>query len=258
MLQRETTMTSHTFATFIVLALALAPFARGQAADLQIIAGGGITGPMNDLARQFETASGHKLAIRYGTTPELIKMVTSGVPFDLAVTPREVFRDEAAKAKFVPGPTADIARVGLGIAVRAGAAKPDVATPEALKQTLLKAPSVATIPASAAGAQVLRLFERLDIAGPMQAKIKPLPGPAPMIAAVANGEAELGVFLINVLTAPGLDVVGPVPAELNQEIFYIAAVTTDSKQAEAAKAFIAFLQTPAAKAVIKGKGMTPS
>ncbi len=226
--------------------------------DLQIIAGGGIAGPLTELARQFEGATGHKLVLRYGTTPELIRMATGGSPFDAAVTPREVFRDEAAKAKFVGGPTADIARAGLGVAVRAGAAKPDIATPEALKQALLRASSVATIPASAAGAQVLRLFERLDIAGPMQARIKALPGPAQMVEAVANGEAELGVFLINVLTAPGLDVVGPVPAEINAEVFYIAAVAADSRKAEAATAFIAFLKTPAARAVIKARGMTPA
>ena len=251
-------MTSPVFAAALVLALALAPFARGQAADLQIIAGSGIAGPLNELARQFESTIGHKLTIRYGTTPELIKMATAGGPFDLGVTPREVFRDEGAKAKFAPGPTIDIAHVGLGVAVRAGAAKPDIATPEALKQALLKASSIATIPASAAGAQVLRLFERLDIAGPMQAKIKAQPGPAPMIQAVASGEAELGLFLINVLTASGLDVVGPVPAEINAEVFYIAAVAAGAQQADAAKAFIAFLQTPAAKAVIKAKGMTPA
>src|SRR5277367_953392 len=96
--------------------------------ELQVLAGGGMTA-MKDLARQFETASSHRLVIRAGTTPELIKLATTGGPFDIAVVPREVFRDDAAKAKVVPGPTIDIARVGLGIAVRAGAPKPDIATP---------------------------------------------------------------------------------------------------------------------------------
>jgi molybdate transport system substrate-binding protein len=74
---------------------------------------------------------------------------------------------------------------------------------------------------------------------------------------MAAGEAELGLFLINVLTAPGLDVVGPVPAELNQQVVFTAAVAAGARQAEAARAFIAFLQTPAAQATIKAKGMTP-
>jgi molybdate transport system substrate-binding protein len=243
-------------AALLGLALAAAPLAASRAAELQLLAGGGMTA-MKDLAQQFETATGHTLVIRYGTTPELIKLATTGGPFDLAVVPREVFRDDAAKAKFVPGPTIDIARVGLGVAVRAGAPKPDIATPEALKAALTKAQSIATIPASAGGAQVLKLFERLGLAEVLKAKTRALAGPPDLVKAMAAGEAELGIFLINVLTAPGLDVVGPVPAELNQEVVFTAAVAADAKQAEAAKAFIAFLQAPAAQATIRAKGMTP-
>jgi len=83
------------------------------------------------------------------------------------------------------------------------------------------------------------------------------PNPAQVVAVVAKGEVELGIFLINVLTAPGLDVVGPFPAELQQELVFTAAVAADSKQAEAAKNFIDFLTTPAAADVIKAKGMKP-
>src|SRR5919202_296599 len=89
-----------------------------QAAELQVLAGGGMTGPLRELAAQFESASGHKIVFRFGTTPELIKLATAGGPFDLGVVPREVFRDAAARARFAPGPTIDIARVGLGLAVR--------------------------------------------------------------------------------------------------------------------------------------------
>jgi len=250
-------MTNLTLAASLLgLALAVAPLAGARAAELQLLAGGGMTA-MKDLAQQFEKATGHTLVIRAGTTPELIKLATTGGPFDLAVVPREVFRDDAAKAKFVPGPTIDIARVGLGVAVRAGAAKPDIATPDALKAALTKAQSVATIPASAAGAQVLKLFERLGLADAMKAKMKAQAGPADLVKTMAAGEAELGIFLINVLTAPGLDVVGPVPAELNQQVVFTAAVASDAKQAEAARAFIAFLQTPAAQETIKAKGMIP-
>src|SRR5215471_5533935 len=244
-------------AAMLGLALVLSSIAHVQAADLQILAGGAMTGSLRELGPQFERASGHKLVFRFGTTPELIKLATTGGPFDLGVVPREVLMDAVARARFAAGPTTDIARVGLGVAVRSGAPKPDVGTPEALKQTLLKAQSIATIPASAAGAQVLRVFDRLGIAEAMKAKTKVQTAPAQIVEAVARGEAELGVFLLNVLTAPGVDVVGPFPAELQQEIVFTASVAENTKEAEAAKTFIAYLTSPAAAAVIKAKGMDP-
>jgi molybdate transport system substrate-binding protein len=239
------------------LALVLPPSGNVQAAEVQVLAGGAMTAAIKELGAQFESASGHKLVIRFGTTPELIKLAATGGPFDIGIVPREVFEDAAAQAQFVSGPTTDIARVGLGVAVRSGAPKPDISTSDALKQTLLKSQSIASIPASAAGAQVLGVFERLGIGEVMKAKTKAQATPAQVVKAVADGEAELGVFLINVLTAPGLDVVGPFPAELQQEVVFTSAVAANAKEAEAAKAFIAYLTTPAAAAVIKAKGMNP-
>jgi len=84
------------------MALVLSSAGGLRAAELQVLAGGGIAGPMRDLAAQFERASGHKLVIRFGTTPELIRLATAGGPFDLAVVPREVFRDDAARARCAP------------------------------------------------------------------------------------------------------------------------------------------------------------
>src|SRR4051794_30740721 len=244
-------------ASILGLALVLSPVANVQAIELQILAGGAMTAPLKELGAQFESTSGNKAVFRFGTTPELIKLVTSGRPFDLGVVPREVFKDTSAQSQFVSGPTTDIARVGLGVAVRSGAPKPDISSPEALKQTLLKAQSIATIPASAAGAQVSRLFERLGISEAMKAKTKAQPGPAQVVQAVANGEAELGVFLINVLTAPGLDVVGPFPGDLQQDVVFTAALSRDTKEAAGAQALINYLKTPEAAAIIKSKGMTP-
>src|SRR5713101_2345445 len=219
-------------ASVLGLALVLSPIADVQAAELQILAGGAMTGPLRELGAQFERASGHKLVFRFGTTPELIKLATIGGPFDLGVVPREVLKDATARARFAAGPTTDIARVGLGVAVRSGAPKPDVGTSEALKQTLLKAQSIATIPASAAGAQVLRAFDRLGIGEAMKAKIKAQGTPPQIAEAVAKGEAELGVFLANTLIAPGVDLVGPFPAEVQQEVFYIAAIAANARDAD--------------------------
>ena len=244
-------------ATALILGLALVLPPVAKAAELKVLAGGSIAGPLNELKAQFERESGHRLTIHFDSTPNLIKAVTSDAPFDLGVVPVDVFKDAAAKARFVPGPTIDIARVGYGVAVRAGAAKPDISSPDALKQTLIKAQSIATLPASAAGAYVLSVFERLGIGEAMKAKIKAQATPAEIPQAVAKGEAELGVFLTNVLIAPGVELAGSFPAELQQELLFTAAVAQASKEADAAKALITFLRSPAATAVIKAKGMNP-
>jgi molybdate transport system substrate-binding protein len=244
-------------ASMLGLALVMSPMTDLQAAELKILAGGSMTGSLNELGPQFERASGHKLTIHFDSTPNLIKQVTSGAPFDLIVAPVDVFKDAAAKARFAPSPTIDIARVGYGVIVRSGAPKPDVSTPDALKATLLNAPSITFVPESAAGAYVLKTFDRLGITEAMKAKTRPLTAPAQIAPAVAKGEADLGVFLVNVLIAPGVELAGPFPAELQQELVFTSAVAADSKEAEAAKAFIDYLTTPAAAAVIKAKGMIP-
>ena len=158
--------------------LVLASASAAQAAEIQVIAGAGIAGPLNEITTLFERASGHKVVVRYGTAPELIKMATSGVPFDLGIVPQDVWKDAAARAQVAPGPTPDVTRVGIGVAVRTGAPKPDISTTEALKQTLLKAQSIASIPASATGTQLAGIYERLGITDEMKAKIKAQPGPS--------------------------------------------------------------------------------
>ena len=236
------------------LLLTLSPL---RAADLKVLAGGAFAGPLADIGPKFEAASGHKLLIVYGAVPQLIKQTAAGEPFDVGIFPRQVFADASAAARFAPGARPSIARVGYGVAVKAGAPKPDVSTPDALKAALLKAQSVTFLPESAAGAYVMSVFDRLGIAAEMKAKTKPQPDAAKIAQAVANGDAELGVFLINVFVVPGVDIAGPFPGDLQQELIYEGVSPTDSKQADAAKAFIDYLRTPEAVAVMKAKGMTP-
>src|SRR5258708_11032952 len=152
----------------LISALALLPTTTAKAAELRVIAGGSLTSLMKELGPQFEKASGHKLSIHFDSTPNIIARVNSGAAFDVAVVPVDVFKDAAAKSRFAPGPTIDIARVGYGVIVRAGAPKPDISTPDALKKTLLAAQSIASVPASAAGAYVTKVYERLGIADEMK------------------------------------------------------------------------------------------
>lgn len=250
-------MKRFSLAAAMVMGAALVPsMTELHAAELKILAGGSLTGPLNEIGPQFEKASGHRLTIHFDSTPNLIKLATSGDAFDLGVVPVDVYKNAAARARFAE-PMTEIARVGYGVAVRAGAAKPDISTAAAFKKTMLEAQSIAFIPASAAGGYVSSVFERLGIGEAMKAKTKPQATTTDIPKAVAKGEAELGVFLINVLTAPGVDLAGAFPAELQQELVFTAAVAADSKQTDAAKAFIAFLTSPTATAIIKAKGMTP-
>ncbi len=236
---------------------AVLPMNDLRAAELTMLAGGSMAGLLNELAPQFERTSGYKLVIHFDSTPNLIKQATSGAAFDLGLVPIDVMKDQTARARFATGPTIDVARVGYGVAVRAGAPKPDVSTTAALKKTLLDARSIAYIPASAAGAYVSSVFERLGIAEAMKAKTKPQILPAQIPQAVADGEAELGVFVVSVLMAPGVELAGSFPSELQQELVFSAAVAADTKEAEAAQAFINYLTSPAASALIKARGMTP-
>ncbi len=226
--------------------------------DLRILAGGGIAAPMRDIAPHFERATGHRIEFFFGTTPELIAEATSGAVFDAVVTPHEVFADAEARARFSDRPRTDVARVGLGFAVRSGKAKPDIATPDALKQVLLGASSLATIPASAAGVQIMRIFDHLGIAEAMAAKVRVKKAPPDVVEAVASGEAEFGMFLANVFGAPGVELVTPFPAELQREVVFAAALAVETANRAAAEAFVAYLGSPDAAALIRDRGMVPA
>jgi molybdate transport system substrate-binding protein len=244
-------------ASILGLVLAMSSTADLKADELKVVAGGSLVPLFKELGPPFEKTSGHKLSIHFDSTPNIIASVSSGTQFDAVVVPFDVFKDAGAKARFAPGSTVDIARVGYGVIVRAGASKPDISTSDALKATLLAAPSIAYVPASAAGAYVSSVFERLGIAEPMKAKTKAESAPVKIAEAVAHGNAVLGIFLMNVLVAPGVELVGPLPADLQQELVFSAAIAADSKQAAAAKALIDYLRAPAATAIIKAAGMTP-
>jgi molybdate transport system substrate-binding protein len=240
----------------IVLGLVMTTMTPVKASELKLIAGGSLAGLFKQLGPQFENASGHTLSIHFDSTPNIISRINAGTPFDAVVVPADVFKDAAAKSHLAE-PAVNVARVGYGVIVRAGAPKPDLSTPDAFKKALLAASSVASVPASAAGAYIAKVYERLGIAEEMKAKTKVQALPTTIAPAVANGEAELGIFLTNVFNAPGIELAGPFPADLQQELPFTAAVATGAKEAAAAKALIDYLETPDATAAIKAAGMIP-
>ncbi len=248
-------MKNHPLTTAAVgVMLACSPIASSHAAELKALVGGSMTESMKELGPRFERATGHKLSFQFAGTPDLIKQATSGVPFDLGVVPVDVMKDAAARARFTE--TTNIAHVGYGVAYQTGAPKPDVSTPDALKQALLQAQSITLYPDSAAGAYVMSVFDRLGIGEVMKMKIKPQPT-GKIAEAVAKGDADLAVFLTNLLAAPGVELAGPFPGDLQKDLVFVGAVSVDSPQAEVAKAFLAYLTTPEAIAVFKSKGVTP-
>ena len=154
----------------LILGLIMMPTAS-HSAELKVLAGGSMAGPMKELTAKFEQSTGHKLTVEFAGTPELIRQAASGAPFDAGFVPSEVMKNAEARAKFAePVP---IARVGYGVAVKAGAPKPDISTAEKFKDVMLKAQSYTLYPESASGAFVVKTFEKLGIAEAMKAKLKP-------------------------------------------------------------------------------------
>lgn len=245
------------FSVLYLAAIGLAVATPAHAAELKVLAGGSMAGTLKELGPRFEKATGHKLDIHFAGTPALIKTATSGAPFDCGVVPDAVMKNADARAKFAPAAPANIARVGYGVATKTGAPKPDISTPEKFRDAMLKARSIALYPASAAGGFVLKTFGKLGIESEMKAKLKAQASPSTIPQAVASGEAQYGVFLTNVLIGPGVEPVGPFPGALQSELAFVGAVAAESKNTAAAKAFIDYLQTPEAIAVIKAKGLTP-
>ena len=240
----------------MALGMVMATMTHAQASELKLIAGGSLAGLFKELGPQFEKASGHRLSIHFDSTPNIISRINAGTPFDAVVVPIDVFKDANAKGHLAD-PAVNVARVGYGVIVRAGTPKPDLSTAEAFKAALLAAQSVSSVPASAAGAYIGKVYERLGIADEMKAKTKAQTLPTAIAPAVAKGDADLGIFLTNVFNAPGIELAGPFPAGLQQELVFTAAVAADAKDASAAKALIDFLNTPDAIAAIKAAGMTP-
>ncbi len=239
----------------ILLAQGLA----AQAAEVKIIAGPALSAVMAELGPQFERATSHKLAIHFELSPGVIRRIEAGEAFDLAIASTATIDDLTKRGKIAAGTRTEIARVGMGVGVRAGARKPDIGSVDAFKRALLNAKSVTYAPEGATGIHLSRVVQRLGIADQVQAKTKPQQSPERAAQAVADGEAELGFAPTNILlSVRGVELVGPFPPELQNYIVFTAGLASAANQPDAAKALIKFLTAPAAIPVFKAKGMEPA
>ena len=223
-----------------------------EAAEVKVIGANPMKGVVKELGSQFERESGHKLVTLYTG----LRGIDAGEPFDVAILPTPGIERLIKEGKIIAATRADVAYAGIGVGVRAGAAKPDISSAEAFKRALLNAKSVAHSKAGTSGVHFKRLLERFGIVEEMKPKLKPLTGDA-LVQAVPSGEAEMIVGTISDIVAGGTVLVGPLPSELQLYIRFAAGVGVNAKEAEAAKALIKFLTAPAAIPVIKAKGMEP-
>ena len=232
-----------------------------HAAEIKMLCAIAMQQLLEDLGPKFERASGHRIAVTIATLGPALKRVQDGEIFDVVWLPQRGIESLVKDSKIVAGGVT-VASTGIGVAVRNGAPKPDISSPEMFRQTMIAAKSVTHgNPAygGLSGIHVVKVFERLGIAEEMKKKTVLLDKAGLAGVFVANGEAEIVVQPLQELkVVPGIDIVGPLPADLQDTVSYAASVTTVAKDTDASKALINFLLTPESKAVIKAMGMEPS
>jgi molybdate transport system substrate-binding protein len=227
-----------------------------SAATIKVLCSNGIRAAMEELTPQFERLTKHKVEITFGVSALLERQIEAGESFDLAVLTPPLIELLVKRGKIAPDSGTVLARTGEGIAVRAGAPRPEIGTTEALKRTLLNSKSITFAKEGASGLYFADLVQRLGLADALKSKFKITANGAEAGALVARGEAELGVLPVSeILAVPGVEVLGTFPAEIQDYVVMEAGVASGSAQNAAAKQFIQFLTAPAAAPVLKKKGM---
>jgi molybdate transport system substrate-binding protein len=248
-------------ASRLVLLGVLAALAQGTeaaAADLKILAPRSMWTVLKEIGPQFERTAGYKLDVVTGIAATLADRIIDGESFDVFIGP-PVQMDRVVQSKKIIAETRTaIAHSGIGVGVRAGAPKPDITSVDAFKQTLLKAKSIGYLKQEGtSGAYLHGLFERLGIADATKSKIV-RPETDVVSELIAKGEIELGMVVITqIMTTPGVDLVGPLPREVQSYVRWSGGVSANSAAPEAAKELIRFLTGPAALPVLKAQGMEP-
>jgi molybdate transport system substrate-binding protein len=233
-----------------------------DAAEIKVFSTVGIKSVLDELIPKFEKSTGHKLEMTWSTAALLTKRVQSGEQADALLLINSNVETLLKESKIVPGTDTLFGQSVFAVGVKTGASKPDISSPEALKKSLLAAKAISySDPASggASGVYIAKQIERMGIAEEMKAKTKHPPSGGLSGTLLISGEADIAInSKPELLSVPGVEVVGPLPGDMAFTVVYAAAVQTGAAQTEAAKAFVNYLKSPEAQAVFKAKGYDPA
>ncbi len=239
-----------------VIAFVAAQVMWGQAAPVRLLCSNGVRGAVLDLKADWERAIGRPIEIEYGATAGLRQKIDAGEAFDLAILTPEATEDLTKQGKIMAGTNAQIARVGIGFGIRQGAPKPDFSSPEAVKQSLMQAKSIALVKVGASRAYIDKMYERLGAGDALKAKTLYEDSTEHAGEAVASGKASLSIMpLSEIPLVKGVVLAAPLPGDLQSYLRFEVSVAAKAQDTAAAKKAVAFLTSPAAKKVFKAKGM---
>jgi molybdate transport system substrate-binding protein len=231
--------------------------ATADAADVKVMASAAIKEAYLELVPQFEKSTEHKVSTTWAGTVDMTKRLNAGEVFDLIIMAGPSIDEFIKQGKLVAGSRVDLAKSGVGVAVRAGAPKPDISSGDAVKRAMLAAKSIA-YSTGPSGVYLAALFQRMGIADQIKDKVKIGAPGVPIGEIIARGEAEIGFQQVSeLLPVAGIDYIGPLPPDIQQITVFASGIHTAATQADAAKALVKFLTSPQAAPVIKKKGMEP-
>ena len=240
------------------LVLSAAAQTPAPSSDLHVLISDGMKAVIEEVTPQIEYAIGGKLDAQFNSSKNLRDKIRAGEAFDAVILTSDVLDELAQQKKVAAGTRVEISRTGIGVGIRAGAPRPDIGTPDALKQALLNAKSVSFNPTGASAAPTYRIFTELGIADEMKPKLVLDKEAGRPQTNVAEGKVDLVISLIpEIKFFPGVDLVGPLPEQLQSYVNFAAGISTHAKHKDAAKALMQYLVSPAVAPVLKSKGMEP-
>jgi molybdate transport system substrate-binding protein len=228
----------------------------GQTAPVRVVASNGVKTFVEALLPAYEKSSGRKASVTYGTSATLVKDIVGGAPFDVVIATAEAVEQISKAGKVTADPATVLGRSQVGVGVRHGSPKPRIGTPAEMKQALVSAKGVSFAGNGASRPSIEKMFASLGIADAMKLKSILEVGSDGAIATVAKGDADLLLTLVSeILPAPGMELVGPLPKEFRSDVTFAAAVSATSANTAASRALVASLVSRESTATLREKGL---